>query len=211
VTLSLNNVAIAVADGLGGHFGGAYASTLAVSEFRKWIPEGKELKEIALDIHEAIRREQAAFPERKEMATTFTAVMIYPNALHGVHCGDTRVVVIREGGIKRLTTDHTEAQRLVEAGKLSRSNFSTYPRRNILDSALGIKGPLRLDVFDFLLKPADRIVLTTDGVHNKIRLRELFEISQNTDTVKELIDAIVAEVERRSPEDNYTVASAFIT
>lgn len=205
-------LAVAMADGLGGHFGGAAAAQLAVSTFLQAMREEPErpLIEVARSIHENILSEQKANPRHRGMATTFTAAVCTQDKLRGVHSGDTRIALIRGDGVKRLTEDHTEAQRLFAAGKLSRAELAAYPRKNILESALGASKNLRIDEVTFDLNLGDRIVLTSDGVHGKIMLRELQAIVRSSDGPESAVDSVLSELARRGPEDNYSIACIFL-
>jgi protein phosphatase len=127
-----------------------------------------------------------------------------------VHCGDSRIVVSRGAGIKRLTTDHSEAQRLFASGKLTREQLANYPRKNVLESALGIKGDPLIDTGNFPLLLGDKVFFTTDGLHNKIMIRELFQICQKSRSAQQAIDWLSDEMSKRNPDDNYSCACVFV-
>ena len=109
-------IGVAIADGLGGHFGGKLAANLAVDLVRTATIAARlvNLEDIALEAHHAILQQQYEHKMMSEMATTLSAAIISQYTLHAVHCGDTRICVSRRNGIKRLTRDHTELQRLLE-------------------------------------------------------------------------------------------------
>src|SRR6185312_16619286 len=98
---------LSVADGLGGHAGGQFASKLAIETLgRALITDGQvDLIKIARSIHEELRGQQALRPEWGDMATTLSAVVLSDEGLVGVHAGDSRVIVSRGGGIRKLTED----------------------------------------------------------------------------------------------------------
>jgi PPM family protein phosphatase len=85
-----------------------------------------------------------------------------------------------------------------------------YPRKNILESALGISGEPTIEVGSMPLMLGDRIFLSTDGFHNKIMVRELFQFARKENTVDGLLRLLAGEMEARRPDDNYTVASVFV-
>ncbi len=127
-----------------------------------------------------------------------------------VHCGDSRITIARGAGIKRLTTDHSEAQRLFASGKLNREQLANYPRKNILESALGINGNPTIDTGNFPLLLGDKIFFTTDGFHNKIMIRELFQLCQRFRTAQEAVNCLSREMAGRGAEDNYSCACVFV-
>lgn len=206
-------VVACVADGLGGMGGGDVASKLAIKTFRSNLKKQTNnpvlLRDLAMDAHNAIISEQSTRTSLR-MATTFTAARIMGSNLDGVHCGDTRAVIARRNGIKRLTKDHSEGQRLFEAGKLSSDELATYPRKHILESALGDGDDPRIDEYQFDLEPGDRVVLTTDGVHGLIFLRELREMIARSHSPEMLVGDVKREIDKRGPNDNFSMIALFI-
>jgi len=204
--------AVAVADGLGGYYGGRQASDIAVRLFGAAMArESKpDLRGVALDIHEAIRREQQTDPKIRGMATTLSGAVISTGRVDFVHCGDTRIVLQRKNGIRRLTVDHTEAQRLLDTGAITQKEYASYPRKNVLESALGVSDMPKIAIGEHDILPGDRIFLTSDGVHSKINLHEIRDIAVRSQGPEEAVQEIVDAVTSRGPEDNFTVAAIFI-
>ncbi|RVH00098.1 PP2C family protein-serine/threonine phosphatase [Sinorhizobium meliloti] len=205
---------VVVADGLGGMGGGAHASQLAVATLRRALepiaPELADLRTAAAQAHDEIVAVQRANPSFARMATTLTAGAFRDGRLIGVHCGDSRAAIARNDGIKKLTSDHSEGERLFRAGKLSKDELLDYPRKHILDSALGIRGEPQIDLFEFPLQPGDKVFFTTDGVHGKIPLREMRQIAQRHDGPQAFVKEVAMLVEARVPEDNFTIAAVFV-
>jgi protein phosphatase len=214
-----NMAGLAVADGLGGHLGGQVAACMAIDKFgANVLPNNyRALPQIAMDIHHDIRAKQLGSPELRGMATTLSAIVV--DRSHDgmsalgrfVHCGDTRIALQRRSGIRKLTVEHSEAQRLLTEGLLSKEDFMSYPRRNILDSALGIKGVPRIDYEQIVLGPGDKIIITSDGIHNKLFLREMLKYLEEGDTAKIFVERILSEVKSREPDDNMSIAAMFIS
>jgi serine/threonine protein phosphatase PrpC len=208
-----DRIGLALADGLGGHAGGEVAAELAIRRLGEALTASWDinLESVAQAIHSELKDQQASHPEWREMATTLSAVVISGESLVGIHAGDSRVVISRGDGIRKLTQDHTEVQRFLLSNRLTPEQARTYPRRNILDNALGIKTDLRVDTIEFKVKRGDHIFLSSDGVHNKILLRELLELANEFRTATEVIKAVKEEMERRVPEDNYSLICCFLT
>ncbi len=205
-------LAVAIADGLGGYNGGKQASDIAIRMFGTAIEQeaNADLRGLALAVHDAIREEQRADPKLRGMATTLSGAVIIADQVNFVHCGDTRIVLQRNNGIRRLTVDHSEAQRLLEAGAITREEYASYPRKNVLESALGVAETPRIDVGVHDVMPGDRMFFTSDGVHSKVYLQEIRDVSVRSIEPEDAIQEIVGMVKTRSPEDNYTVAAVFI-
>lgn len=211
--ITQDRLAIAIADGLGGLAGGQIASHMAIDTFGECVLHDPhpDLRAIANRIHTEIRTFQGSDSRYVAMATTLSAAVFQKDRMHCVHAGDSRIVIARGSGIKRLTTDHTEAQKLYTAGKLSREQLVEYPRAHILDSALGIHGEPRIDTFEFNVEPGDRFLFSTDGVHRKILLRELLYFADQSPRPEIMVDLIKSELEIRKPEDNYSLVAVFVS
>lgn len=205
-------LAMAVADGLGGHLGGQFASRLAIDVFVNAAREDPnvDLPMLAWQIHQRIRQAQADRQELRRMATTFSAVYIKAGTMRIVHCGDTRIVLQRKKGIKLLTKDQTEANRLLSIGKLSPEEFENYPRRNVLESALGAPTHPQIDSATLDVSAKDRVFIMSDGVHGKVFLRELKDLSDNSATASVFVQRVEELVQQRGADDNYTIAAAFL-
>ena len=202
-------IAVAIADGLGALGGGDVASRLAIEIFGREFAD-EPLRKVAADIHEKIVEQQGARSDRRRMATTLTGFVLRGRHLKGVHCGDTRAVVARGNGIRRLTSEQTEAQRLFDAGKLNKEEFRNYPRRNILDSALGAAEVPKIREFEFEIEAGDQLFVTSDGVHEKVLLREMKAIAVQCDNPAQFAARVMSAVREKSPDDNFSLVAVFV-
>lgn len=208
------SLVMAVADGLGGMGSGDAASNLAISTVKKHLDTAslsqRALKSAVIKAHSKILQSQIENPLHSKMATTITIMAFGNFGVVGVHCGDTRAAIARGSGIKRLTKDHSEGQRLFEAGKLSKEELFVYPRQHILESALGDHNAPTIDTFEFETMPGDRFVITSDGVHGIVLLREMRELLIGANTPTELVENVKNCIVERGPKDNYTIACVFL-
>ncbi len=192
-----------VADGVGGAGCGDIAAKAAVDYFDAAISEPQaDLNSLAVEADTRIKELQASTANCRNMATTLTGCTIEENFLRGVHVGDTRLCVLRGNGIKQLTVSHTEADRLYRAGKLSFSQMLSYPRRNVLESALGISEGLQIQEFTFNLELGDRIILTSDGVHEMLTKAEIRDFSLQNKDVTDFGKAVANYLLSKKLNDN---------
>lgn len=191
-----------IADGVGGAARGRDAAQLVTQLFMDTL-----VGNVAASLYDVI--EVANFellkPSGQGLVTTFSGVLVQGLALQGVHAGDTRVCVFRGNGIKQLTEDHTEYFRLRKEGRLTYEEGKTYPRKHILENALGSKLNPRIDTFDFTLERGDRVLITTDGVHALLSKSELLDISKKSINVDVLVASIASSIQHMKPKDNYSV------
>jgi serine/threonine protein phosphatase PrpC len=225
-----------VADGMGGYEGGQEASRLAVEtlvavyrDFGGDDPQAA-LVEALQTAHEQIREYSFAHPELRGMGTTCTAAAIVRGALSGanggengpesasgnvtknydalyyVHVGDTRLYLIRDGQITRVTRDHSYVGRLVESGVISPEEAETHPQRNILTAALGTNPELIMDspAQPEPLRPDDVLLICSDGLWGQVRDSEILDAVENKSAEQAGRQLIELARERGGP-DNITV------
>jgi serine/threonine protein phosphatase PrpC len=201
-----------VADGMGGYEGGQEASRLAVetlvASYRDYGGDDPQtaLVEALQSAHEHIREYSFAHPELRGMGTTCTAAAIVQDALYFVHVGDTRLYLIREGHITKVTRDHSYVGRLVESGIISPEEAEKHPQRNILTAALGTNPDLIMDSpgRPEPLYPEDVLLICTDGLWGQVRDPEILDAVENKSAEQAGRELIDLARERGGP-DNITV------
>ena len=205
-------ILLIVADGLGGHKGGEYASHYAVTNALKKLRAVNDisisiLKKALREIHEELISLGLENNDLNGMGTTFTCAYIDDqNKLLGVHTGDSRAYLLRENGLIQLTTDHTEAQKLLDEGLIDKSELLNYPRKNILISALGAKSnPLLIDTFEYQVQAKDRLLISSDGFYASTNKKGIRDISVKYDEFSEFFFSVLSDVKQADPTDNYSV------
>jgi protein phosphatase len=209
-----------VADGMGGYEGGQEASRLAVETlvavYRDFGGDNPQdaLIEALQTAHERIRQYSFAHPELRGMGTTCTAAAIVRGThgsanydeLYYVHVGDTRLYLIRDGQITRVTRDHSYVGRLVEAGMISQEEAEHHPQRNILTAALGTNPDLIMDSpgHPEPLRPEDVLLICSDGLWGLVRDAEILDAVENKSAEQAGRELIELARERGGP-DNITV------
>src|SRR3979490_1048679 len=201
-----------VADGMGGYEGGQEASRLAVEtlvevyrDFGGDDPQAA-LVEALQAAHEQIRQYSFAHPELRGMGTTCTAAAIVQDALYYVHVGDTRLYLIRDGQITRVTRDHSYVGRLVESGVISAEEAENHPQRNILTAALGTNPDLIMDspAQPEPLRPDDVLLICSDGLWGQVRDSEILGAVENK-SAEQAGRRLIELAPPRGGPDNITV------
>jgi len=159
----------AVMDGAGGLKGGALASGLVKqSLYNITLPRSAEdlLEQFESRLIVAKDRIEtaAAKADGAQMGTTIAALLIYGANFACVWAGDSRVYRFRNGQLEQITTDHTEAQELVDQQVLTAEEAKTFARRHVITHAIGSGLDLELEMVSGNLRPGDRFLLCSDGL-----------------------------------------------
>ena len=198
---------VAVADGLGGCAAGEVASALAVRTLRRAVgagglPEPEGLREGFRQAAAAVYAAAAQPGEHSGMATTLTAAVVAANELFLGHLGDTRLYLIRDGAIRRLTEDHSVAEEMERSGEGAAGGREN-PQRHVLTRALGVKADEEADFRRVSLEPGDRLLLCSDGLTSLVADAELARVLAGT-SVERAAQELVRLANERGGYDNIT-------
>ncbi|MEL6106790.1 MAG: protein phosphatase 2C domain-containing protein [Planctomycetota bacterium] len=205
-----------VADGMGGHAGGARASEIAVDVLSQHLraastdEDPSEAMERAL--HRGLEnasREMRSFaatePDCGKMGCTLAAVAIVGNHAYYTHVGDSRVYLIHEGHIKRLTKDETLVEELADANLISRSSVATHRWRHVVTNSLGARGIRQEPRWkEMQLCDGDQILLTSDGLTNELTDAEIESEVRRSMSPKQSVKGLIRAALHRDPSDNVT-------
>ncbi len=167
----------AVADGAGGHGQGDVASQ-SIAEALESIPPGLSAAEILAQVRLRLAGVHSALQERMAGSGAISASTVVVLLLRGGHyaalwAGDSRIYLLREGVLSRVTHDHSLVQELVDAGHLSEAEAERHPQANVITRAVGAQGVLELDKAHGRLLPRDRFLLCSDGLFKELPEREI--------------------------------------
>lgn len=202
---------LVVADGVGGNKGGQTASRAACENFMAAVKSGCSPKDAILKTHDVVLDLASKNQDLTGMATTLSCVAIKEGMAYGVHSGDSRVYLLRKNGIKQLTQDHSEVARLLMSGKLTKAEASTYPRRNVLYSAVGTNAKFVFQEFNFELEEGDRILVVTDGVYSVLPKKDFRDLSLASPDFVEYCKSVLERVVAGKTKDNYTLVGVEIS
>jgi protein phosphatase len=186
--LDKNSLLCLVCDGMGGAKSGNVASALAaevfVDDIRRTWKEGMEQAQIDQMLQAAVKLanftvydQGQQFEEFSGMGTTLVAMLITEQEVTVVNVGDSRAYRINEGGISRITMDHSVVEMMVQRGELTREEARTYPGKNYITRAIGTEAIAESDLFHLDLERGDFLLLCSDGLTNIMDEQEiLFEV-----------------------------------
>jgi serine/threonine protein phosphatase PrpC len=201
----------AVADGMGGAQAGEVASKLAAEAFEPGS-EGTEspeayLRRVAVEANARIHELAESDSSHSGMGTTLTAALVQGDEISLAHVGDSRAYVYRNGGLRRLTSDHSLVEELRRQGRLTEQQAEEHPQRSIITRALGPESEVEIDTMTYPARPGDVFLLCSDGLTTMVpedRIATVLGASPDLDTAA---TRLVREANEAGGRDNITVVA----
>ncbi len=199
-----------VADGMGGHNAGDFASRYAADCVVSEIEKSMEKNPIRLLRHafemanEGIIEEADNNPDKEGMGTTMVAACVIDDYLYVANVGDSRLYVIDED-ISQITRDHSLVEEMVRAGEIDRNEARQHPLKNKITRAIGGAGEVKVDFFDMKLKEGDLILMCTDGLTNMVEDDEIRTIVKSSRDVVSIAENLINAANKNGGIDNIGV------
>ncbi len=193
-----------VCDGMGGFAAGEVASELAADTIT-----ARYSAAIDSNPGDALR---AAFVEanarvfkrgRGKMGTTGVAALFLDDVMLVANVGDSRAYLIRDGTIRQLTRDHSLVADQVSAGVITEDQARESSYRNIITRALGHRPEVEVDLYQEAVRPGDRVLLCSDGLHGLVEPHELARLA-GSGPLERIVKALIALANDRGGTDNIT-------
>jgi serine/threonine protein phosphatase PrpC len=157
----------AVADGMGGHARGQWASRAIVEALAgtEGVDFEVHAQAAAAALHAANTRIWNEGQARgQSMGSTVAALVLHGTRFAVFWVGDSRVYLLREQSMHRLTTDHSQVQEMVDAGRLSAEEAQAHPMAHVLSRAIGVRPELELEAVSDEACAGDVFLLCSDGL-----------------------------------------------
>ncbi len=196
-----------VADGMGGHKAGDYASKYTVERILELAAAAREtdpcilLDRALMQINTEIVRIAASDPDKQGMGTTFVGCSIADGLLKAVNVGDSRLYVIGEG-ITQVTVDHSYVQEMVDKGEIDAAQARNHPNKNIITRAVGGTDIVAPDYFEYELSPGDLVLLCSDGLTNMLEDDEIRDIVTSAGEPEAICRALIDAANAAGGADN---------
>lgn len=210
---------ILVADGMGGHLGGAVASDMVAQRFRVHLDAAVDTTpSIADALQQAAMRVNDEIHERGHSgdaavagmgSTLVVAVLRWSPAGQEVtvaNAGDSRAYLVRDGALRQLTKDHTAAQRMVDAGLISQADARSHPQGSVLSRALGQQIGTTVETYPPLtLQPGDGLLLCSDGLSGFALDADIAAAIGSTADPNVVVRNLIDLALQKGSDDNITV------
>ena len=199
----------AVADGMGGHARGDFASDTVIDSLglvRPWAQPRQLMYDVVARLEDANNLLVRAASKEGSAAIGSTVICLLALDTQGliVWAGDSRAYRIRDDRIGKLSKDHSVVEDLVDAGLLKAEDAEDHPHAHMLTRAIGAAESLELDFETIDLKRGDKYLLCSDGLTRVISDNELLQVmmtERDSDTAcRRLIDIAI----ERGASDNVT-------
>jgi len=209
----------AVADGMGGHKGGAEASRMACERLLDYYYADRSgsynsgdfgyarLRILDESFHRAdldIRNVSLRVRELEGMGTTLSALVLLKETALIAHVGDSRIYRLRNHRLEMLTQDHTMARLSIEMGYLDEEEAARHPQSNILTDVIG-QGFDEVQTRMEQVREGDLFLLCTDGLHHTVSESRIQEILESFHVEDKVCDRLVQEAIKGGGRDNITV------
>ncbi|CUS39616.1 conserved hypothetical protein [Candidatus Nitrospira nitrosa] len=211
----------AVADGMGGHVGGAVAAQTAISTVQTQAAFSQEqlrsgsaspidvLTTLISRAHDAILAQARSQPKLKGMGTTLVLLTVVPDQTsmaYVAHIGDSRAYRFRAGALTPLTRDHSLIEKYLERGILTPETAKTHPERHVLTRALGVSSTVTPTIAGCAMQEDDLVILCSDGLTKMLEDQDIQRVLCNDDpSPASACDRLIAAALDRGGEDNVTV------
>jgi protein phosphatase len=205
-------ILLAVADGLGGEAAGDYAAEIVRARLAgiHQIPKGEEEQQLSALVKEAdlaVYNEAETDPELKGMGTTLVCVLLRDGFIYWVHVGDSRLYILHDRQLIKITEDQTFARFLVEEGEITPEQVPTHYSRHVLDQTIGCE-ICEPETGQLEFKDDDLLILTTDGLHKKIPTKTMISLLRAGTSLEAKTKSLVKAALDAGGKDNITLVIA---
>jgi protein phosphatase len=198
-----------VADGMGGHAAGDFASGAIVSALAS-IPPPDSLGALIGAVRQRLQavnhrlNEEARGRREQVIGSTVVALLVFGD--HGVvvWAGDSRAYLYRRGELTQLTRDHSQVEELVSLGLLTPEQAEEHPAANVITRAVGVVDELELDLETFAIAQDDTFLLCSDGLYRELD-DDAIKAALALGDCQQSCDALIEAALARRARDNVSV------
>lgn len=199
-----------VADGMGGHQAGDFASSYSVKKFLESASLSLQKNPHRI-FEDAIRYANKELiekakenPELKGMGTTLVALTVAGEKAYVANVGDSRLYCMEEE-LTQITVDHSLVQEMIRIGELTKEKARSHPDKNIITRAVGAAKEIRPDFFEFTITDKSILLMCSDGLSNMVSDQELAVLLKSEDASDKIGIKLIETANRNGGKDNIAV------
>ena len=199
-----------VADGMGGHQAGDFASSYSVKKFLESVSLSLQRNphKIFADAIRYANREliekSKSNPELKGMGTTLVALTIVDDKAYVANVGDSRLYLM-EDSLMQITVDHSLVQEMIKIGELTKEDARLHPDKNIITRAVGAGRDINADYFEFTITKDSILLMCSDGLSNMVADDQIAALLKSADAPEKVGKKLVETANRNGGKDNIAV------
>ena len=200
-----------VADGMGGHKAGDYASRFTIKKIKESIEENEEknpLRLIRTAVEQAnaeLRQKAEERPEMAGMGTTVVVLTIIDGYAYIANVGDSRLYLKDDDEFTQITKDHSLVEEMVRIGQLTEEEARNHPDKHIITRAVGASETIDVDFFDLKLPPEGELLMCSDGLSNMVSDSDILRILGENPNVREQAEKLIQAANDNGGKDNIAV------
>ncbi len=199
-----------VADGMGGHNAGDYASKYTVETIIREVENSTntDVVEILRNAIEVANEHIIKLAKENEdlngMGTTVVAATCRDGLLTVANVGDSRLYIVGDK-IRQITRDHSLVEEMIRMGGLDRETARTHPDKNIITRAVGAAPHVKVDFFQVEMEHSEMVLMCSDGLTNMLEDEEIRMIISGQRDIVEEAEALVKAANQNGGKDNIAV------
>ncbi len=199
-----------VADGMGGHSAGDFASRNVVETMCETARKTRKIKipnilrECLEQANSALREYAGEHPKMAGMGTTIVAAVLADHTMIVANVGDSRLYIIGDT-IRQVTEDHSLVHEMLMRGEIDEETAKAHPDKNIITRAIGAADMVKPDIFEESLEPGEIVLLCTDGLTNMVEDEKILSIMKRSKSLAKKTEQLVTLANERGGKDNITV------
>ncbi|MBO5259587.1 MAG: Stp1/IreP family PP2C-type Ser/Thr phosphatase [Agathobacter sp.] len=199
-----------VADGMGGHKAGEYASRYTIERIVASVSRNPGDEPVAVLRAAISKANELLIMEAREdeskygMGTTVVAATIIGNKMIVANVGDSRLYVIGKV-MRQITRDHSLVEEMVRMGGMDAEQAREHPDKNIITRAIGASDSVEPDFFEVELEKNDQVLMCSDGLTNMVEDKDIGEIILGQSSLESQVITLINTANRNGGRDNITV------
>ena len=177
-----------VADGMGGHNAGDFASRYGVSVLVESVKRDTNFNPVRIIRHGIEAANSQIFEQAKRdismegMGTTMVVATVVGSYAYVANVGDSRLYLAADGTFDQVTQDHSLIAEMVRLGELTPEQARNHPDKNIITRAVGTQDTVKIDFFDIQLEEGNQLVMCSDGLSNMVTDEEILIVGADSST-----------------------------
>jgi serine/threonine protein phosphatase PrpC len=216
---------VVLADGMGGHRGGEFASRMTVdtviSELQQSLPKiaageidqssGFSMESICVQdavvaANQLVHKTAETSPRHKGMGTTIVVLQFYNNSFSLAHIGDSRCYRLRADRFEQITKDHSLLQELIDRGFYTPEEARNSMNKNLVTRALGIDPTVFPDIQEDIVLKNDIYLLCSDGLTDLVEDEDIYlTITKFSASLEEAAKQLITKANKKGGKDNISV------